>query len=79
VVDPIFPICYNNCMKNATLSRAELLNEFEVLLVADYMEQNHPNIMYTMAPGNECIWVYYQSINLYFVFRAGKIAEIQVD
>ena len=66
-------------MKNATLHHPELLNEFEVLLVADYMEKKHPNIMYTMTPGNECIWVYYQSINMYFVFRAGKIAEIQVD
>ena len=66
-------------MKNATLSRAELLNEFEVLQVADYMEQTHPNLHYTMAPGNECVWVYYESINMYFVFRAGKIAEIQVD
>ncbi len=66
-------------MKNATLSRPELLNEFEVLLVADYMEKNHPTVHYTMTPGNECVWVYYGSINLYFVFRAGKIAEIQVD
>jgi hypothetical protein len=32
-----------------------------------------------MTPGNECIWVYYGSINLYFVFRAGKIADIQID
>jgi len=66
-------------MKNATLFRPELLNEFEVLQVADYMEQKYPDLRYTMAPGNQCIWVYYQSINLYFVFRAGKIAEIQVD
>ena len=66
-------------MKNATLSRSELLNEFEVLLVADYMEQKYPNVYYTMAPGNECIWVYYQSINMYFVFRDGKIVDIQVD
>jgi hypothetical protein len=66
-------------MKNATLSRSELLNEFEVLLVADYMEQKHPDVHYTITPGNRCIWVYYQSINMYFVFRDGKIADIQVD
>jgi hypothetical protein len=66
-------------MKNATLSRPELLNEFEVLQVADYMEQKHPDLPYTLKPGNEGVWVYYGSINLYFVFRAGKIADIQVD
>jgi hypothetical protein len=66
-------------MKNATLNRPELLNEFEVILVGDYMEKNHPNVLYTMTPGNNCIWVYYGSINMYFVFRDGKIADIQID
>jgi hypothetical protein len=66
-------------MKNATLSRPELLNEFEVILVADYMEKNHPNVHYTMTPGNKCIWVYYGSINMYFIFREGRIADIQID
>ena len=66
-------------MKNATIHQPALLNEFEVILVADHMEKNHPDLHYTMTPGNECVWVYYGSINLYFVFRAGKIADIQVD
>ena len=66
-------------MKNATLSMPELLNEVEVLIVAEYMEKNHPNAHYTMTPGNKCIWVYYGSINMYFIFREGKIVDIQID
>ena len=66
-------------MKNATLSMPELLNEVEVLIVAEYMEKNHPNTHYTMTPGNKCIWVYYGSINMYFIFREGKIVDIQID
>lgn len=66
-------------MKNATLNRPELLNEFEAIQVGAYMEKTHPNVLYTMTPGNGCIWVYYGSINMYFVFRDGKIADIQID
>jgi hypothetical protein len=66
-------------MKNATINRPELLNEFEAIQVADYMERTKPNTLYTMTPGNDCVWVYYGSINLYFIFRAGKIADIQID
>jgi len=56
------------------------LNEFEVILVEDYMKQNHPKVTaYTMTQGNECIWVYYSFMNFYFIFRDGKIADIQID
>jgi hypothetical protein len=66
-------------MKNATVNRPEAMNEFEMFQVADWMEQTKPNVHYTMTPGNDCIWVYYGSMNLYFIFRAGKIADIQID
>ena len=66
-------------MKNATLNRLDLLNEFEVIQVGAYMEKHHPNVLYTMTAGNGCVWVYYGSINMYFVFRDGKIADIQID
>jgi hypothetical protein len=32
-----------------------------------------------MTQGNECIWVYYSFMNFYFIFRDGKIADIQID
>ena len=66
-------------MKNATLNRPDLLNEFETIQVGAYMEKHYPTVMYTMTPGNDCVWVYYGSINMYFVFRDGKIADIQID
>jgi hypothetical protein len=66
-------------MKNATIHHAELMNEFEMIQVAHHMEQTKPNVLYTMTPGNDCIWVYYGQLNLYYIFRNGKIADIQID
>ena len=69
-------------MKNATLYRADELNEFEVMTVGEWMEQRYPNVYYTMAPGNDCVWVYWGSsvpMNLYFIFREGRIFDVQVD
>jgi len=64
-------------IKNATVRPG--VNEFEAIQVGDYMEQHNPNAYYTMLPGNECIWVYFGHMNLYFIFREGKIADVQVD
>ena len=56
------------------------LNPLEVLLVEDYMAANHPlTTAYTMTRGNDCIWVYYSYMNLYFIFRNGRIADVQID
>lgn len=66
-------------MKNARVVNPGIMNEFEMIQVGDYMEQKHPDTLYTMLPGNECIWVYFGHLNLYFIFREGKIADIQID
>lgn len=69
-------------MKNATVHRPEALNEFEMIKVADWMDRRYPNQHYTMTPGNDCVWVYWGSsvpMNLYFIFRNGEIADVQVD
>lgn len=66
-------------MKNATLSSPEIMNEFEMIKVGEYMEKNYPEVHYTMTPGNACIWVYYFQVNLYFIFRDGNIVDIQID
>lgn len=34
---------------------------------------------YTMTKGNDCIWVYYGPMNLYYIFKNGKIHDIQID
>jgi hypothetical protein len=56
------------------------LNPLEVILVEDYMKEHHPQVTaYTMTQGNDCIWVYYSYMNYYFIFRGGKIVDIQID
>lgn len=54
------------------------LNPFEVMLVtADLEEKGIKH--YDMRPGNDCIWVNYGLINCYYIFRNGKIADVQFD
>lgn len=64
-------------MKLATVNPG--VNEFEAIQVGAYMEENYPGTYYVMTPGNDCVWVYWSFMNLYFIFRDGKIADIQVD
>lgn len=56
------------------------LNPLEVIQVDDYMVKHYPKVThYTMTEGNDCIWVYYRNMNLYFVFRDGRIVDVQID
>lgn len=56
------------------------LNPLEVILVEEHMSKNSPNVAhYTMTEGNDCIWVYYGSMNLYYIFKDGRIHDIQID
>lgn len=56
------------------------LNPLEVIQVKDYMDKHNPQVThYTMTRGNDCIWVYYSYMNLYFIFQGGKIRDIQID
>ena len=65
-------------MHNITIKPS--LNPLEVIQVEDYMSKNHPRVThYTMTEGNDCIWVYYGNINLYYIFREGRIHDIQID
>lgn len=54
------------------------LNELEVLLVAEHYKNRGVN-HYTLIPGNDCIWAYYGQINEYFIFKDGKLVDIQID
>jgi hypothetical protein len=56
------------------------LNPLEVILVEEYMTRQWPKVThYTMTEGNQCVWVYYSNMNLYFVFRDGKVVDVQID
>ena len=54
------------------------LNELEVLVVAEHL-QNKGVESYTLTQGNECIWAYYGQINEYYIFREGRLVDVQID
>ena len=70
-VDLNGPFCYNNGM-------VKELNEFEVIRVIEDLRQRGI-VNYDMRPGNDCIWVNYGRIHSYYIFRNGKIVDIQFD
>ena len=54
------------------------LNPLEVLVVLEYYKDRGKE-HYTLIPGNDCIHAYYGQINEYFIFRDGKLVDIQID
>jgi hypothetical protein len=48
-------------------------------IVNDYMTATYPNMAYSTRKGNDCIWVSMGLVNMYFIIRDNKIADIQVD
>ena len=54
------------------------LNELEVIVVTEHYK-NRGVTAYTLIPGNNCIWAYYGQINEYFIFRDGRLVDIQID
>lgn len=54
------------------------MNEFEQMLVIEDMRKMGIT-NYTMRPGNDCIWVSYGLINAYYIFRNGRIVDVQID
>ena len=54
------------------------MNEFEVIIVQDDLRKKGIE-HYTMRPGNDCIWVTYGLVDCYYIFREGRIVDIQVD
>jgi len=54
------------------------LNPLEVLTVCEHYAKRGVT-HYTLAKGNNCIWAYYGFINEYFIFRDGRLVDIQID
>jgi hypothetical protein len=65
-------------MSDARILNPELMNEFEMIQVMDRLQERGIKY-YTMQPGNNCIWVSYNLVNCYYIFRGGKIVDIQYD
>jgi hypothetical protein len=67
--------CYNICNM---INIHPALNPLEVILVEEDMAKKGIT-SYTMTLGNNCIWVYYSFMNLYYIFKEGRIHDIQID
>jgi hypothetical protein len=48
-------------------------------IVREYMMRKYPSAIYNMAKGNDCIWVAFNNLNMYFIIRDNEIVDIQVD
>lgn len=64
------------------ISMENALNPIEVMQVEIDLEEKGIK-HYKLAPGNDCVWVQAGSasvpLNLYYIFRNGAIADVQVD
>ncbi len=65
-------------MSNIQINKPEMMNEFEMIQVMDDLKSKGIE-NYSMRPGNDCIWVSYPMIECYYIFRDGKVVDIQYD
>lgn len=54
------------------------MNEFETIVVQEDLARKGIQ-HYSMRPGNDCVWVSYHQTECYYIFRGGRLAEIQFD
>ena len=54
------------------------LNPLEVMIIAEELEKRGVTY-YDMRPGNDCVWVSYNRLETYWIFREGRLADIQID
>ena len=56
-----------------------LENKMDNVIVNEYMARKYPNKQYSIAKGNNCVWVMMNNINMYFIIRDNKIMRIDID
>lgn len=56
-----------------------LENKMDYQIVREYMMRKYPSAIYNMAKGNDCVWVSFNNLSMYFIIRDNKIVDIQVD
>jgi len=58
------------------------MNEFEVIMVKDDLESKGYD-QYQLRPGNDCVWASINQgnfwLDFYYIFRQGRIVDIQID
>lgn len=53
--------------------------ESDLKVVEAYIAEKGSPIVYTAAPGNQCVWVWFGGVNQYYIVRDGKVVDIQID
>jgi len=58
------------------------VNAFERMVIVEDM-RTRGYVSYEMRPGNDCVWVSVPrggfSLEMYYIFRDGKLVDVQVD
>lgn len=54
------------------------LNSLEVMIIAEELQKRGVT-SYDMRPGNDCVWVSSNRLETYWIFREGRLADIQID
>jgi len=54
------------------------VNEFELLVITDHLRKQGIT-EFDARPGNGCVWVSYGVIDSYYIFRDGKLVDVQFD
>jgi hypothetical protein len=54
------------------------VNEFEAMAVIEDLRKKGVEYA-TLQPGNECVWVSHSQLETYYIFRNGRLVDIQID
>jgi len=65
-------------MNDIRVHYADQLNEFQLLQIMGDMESRGIK-SYDVRPGNNCIWVSYSKVDCYYLFRDGRIVDVQFE
>jgi len=60
------------------IENAHEINEFELLKVVEDLRERGVE-SYSVRPGNNCIWVSYSRVDSYYIFRDGRLFDVQFD
>ena len=56
-----------------------LESKMDNVIVNEYMQRKYPNRLYSVAKGNDCVWVIMNNLNMYFTVKDNKIIRIDID
>ena len=54
------------------------VNVLEAIVVIDKLQKQGVTHA-VLRPGNDCVWAYWGNQNWYYIFRQGRLVDIQID